>query len=138
MIARCYYKTHPAYHLYGGRGVGVCDRWLKSFPAFLEDMGERPEGLSLDRIEGGLGYNKENCRWATTAQQLRNREVTVYYEYQGRPMTLAEAVKASGCSLPLATVASRIWKGASLQDALTRPKYAFQKAPKAVRSALLP
>lgn len=72
MIQRC---TNPHYRYfknYGGRGIAVCDRWLNSFEAFFQDMGERPIGLSLDRIDNSRGYFKENCRWANRKMQNRN------------------------------------------------------------------
>lgn len=78
MIDRCTNKNSDAYKYYGGRDkpIIVCDRWDinkgGSFENFLEDMGERPPGLSLDRIDNNLGYFKENCRWATRKQQMRN------------------------------------------------------------------
>lgn len=57
----------------GYERVRVCERWLRSFPAFLDDMGERPHGMTLDRIDGARGYEPSNCRWATPKQQSRNR-----------------------------------------------------------------
>lgn len=72
MIQRCNYRCQPNYANYGGRGIRVCDRWLK-FENFLADMGERPDGLTLDRIDNERGYSKDNCRWATRAQQDSNR-----------------------------------------------------------------
>lgn len=71
MIERCTNPRHHSYKLYGGAGVQVCDRW-KSFDAFLEDMGDRPAGTSLDRIDGRSGYSPENCRWATGEEQFKN------------------------------------------------------------------
>lgn len=75
MHERCRLPSHPAYKNYGGRGVAVCDRW-RSFPAFLADMGERPEGLTIDRIDVNKGYEPSNCRWATRTQQIANRRST--------------------------------------------------------------
>ena len=72
MKERCSYKKHISYKNYGGRGITVCDRWLESFENFLNDMGERPEGLSIDRIDNEKGYSKDNCRWATQKEQTNN------------------------------------------------------------------
>jgi hypothetical protein len=72
MLQRCRNPKASAWDLYGGRGVTVCDRWL-SFENFLADMGERPEGLTLDRIDPNGHYEPGNCRWATWAVQATNR-----------------------------------------------------------------
>lgn len=68
MRSRCDYPTHRKYHLYGGVGITYDPRW-KDFKTFLADMGERPEGKTLDRKENHLGYHKENCVWATPTEQ---------------------------------------------------------------------
>lgn len=75
MIQRCTNPKHKNYYLYGGRGITVCSRWLNSFLYFKEDMGERPEEMTLDRVDNNLGYFKENCRWADTATQHSNRRI---------------------------------------------------------------
>ena len=88
MKERCYYKKHPQYKDYGGRGITVCDRWLDrymGFYNFLEDMGKKPKhgntdgGMpiySIDRIDATKGYYKENCKWSTWYEQAANRSNT--------------------------------------------------------------
>jgi hypothetical protein len=72
MKTRCLNQNSPAYPYYGARGITVCERWME-FRKFLEDMGERPPGLSIDRIDNDKGYEPGNCRWATPLEQSHNR-----------------------------------------------------------------
>ena len=73
MVGRCVNVNHPAYKDYGGRGIAVCDRWLNSFDDFYFDVGDAPEGMSLDRIDNDGDYEPGNVRWATKQDQALNR-----------------------------------------------------------------
>lgn len=72
MHQRCYNAAHPRYKDWGGRGIAVCDEW-HDYDNFLSDMGIKPDGKSLDRIDNDLGYSASNCRWSTPAEQNRNQ-----------------------------------------------------------------
>lgn len=73
MIQRCHNEKHPAYKWYGGRGLCVCDRWRKDFLNFFDDMGERPNGFTIERKNNAEGYHPNNCIWATREEQSRNK-----------------------------------------------------------------
>jgi hypothetical protein len=73
MKQRCYNKRCRDWPNYGGRGISVCERWLEDFQNFLEDMGPKPEGLTIDRVDVNGNYCKSNCRWLSREEQCRNR-----------------------------------------------------------------
>jgi len=77
MRQRCLNHNNPAFHNYGGRGITICNRW-DDFWLFAEDMGERPDGHTLDRIKNDEGYSPENCRWSSRLTQQTNRRAGNY------------------------------------------------------------
>lgn len=90
MKSRCVNPADPSFHLYGGRGIVVCDEWAHSFESFLRDMGERPRGTSLDRKNTDGNYEPENCRWAPPKVQGRNKRNNRIVTFGGQSMTLVE------------------------------------------------
>lgn len=102
------------------KDISVCDRWLESFRNFLSDMGERPEGMSLDRIDNNGDYSPENCRWATRQQQQENRSTTVFIEYEGRRLSATGWSKEIGVSS--GTIAKRLRKGLPIETVLSRQR----------------
>ena len=119
MIQRCYDVAHKQYKNYGGRGIKVCDRWLESFDNFYEDMGNCPDGLSLDRKDNEGDYYKENCRWATWKEQQNNRRNNVWKEYKGEKKTVSQW--ACNLNMDPNTLGTRFNRGWSIERALTTP-----------------
>lgn len=95
MRARCTNPNSPKYSTYGAVGVTVCDEW-SNFQGFLKDMGERPEGMTLDRVDNSKGYNKGNCRWSTPKRQQRNQRNTQKVVYLGELWVVADLAERLG------------------------------------------
>ena len=119
MKERCHNPTCHAYPLYGGRGITVCERWRNSFDAFLEDMGERPVGMSIDRIDNNKGYEPSNCRWATVIDQSNNRSTNRFLTIDGVSKTVTEWGRQVGKSR--AVIKERLKRGWSERDAVFEP-----------------
>jgi hypothetical protein len=96
MKSRCLDPSNDWFHCYGGRGISVCDRWRNSFSAFLKDMGECPDGMTLDRKSVDGNYDPQNCRWATPIQQSNNRRTNIFVSIDGQRMSLKEAHRKVG------------------------------------------
>lgn len=123
MKYRCLSEKHESYARYGGRGITICDRWLRSFEAFYEDMGERPEGLTLERIDNDKGYYKENCKWATRSEQNKNQYhppkpgLGQKISFKGKDLTVAQWAEALGLSK--ITIHKRLRAGWAIKDVLS-------------------
>lgn len=120
MKQRCGNQNHPQFPLYGGRGIKVCKKWM-DFESFLSDMGERPDGLSLERIDNNRGYGPNNCKWASRSEQLSNRRITRKVKLNGRVVLVTEAAMQIGISARL--IAKRLDKGWSDELATSTSKW---------------
>lgn len=119
MNQRCTNPKCASYKNYGARGIKVCAEWRESFDAFLRDMGYRPEGLTLDRLDNSDGYHKENCAWRTMKEQLRNTRRNTLLTLNGVTHCLAEWVEVTG--IPRKQLSNRLRRGWSVERALTTP-----------------
>jgi hypothetical protein len=108
MTDRCRNPNSNTFEHYGGRGITVCERWLL-FDNFLADMGERPDGTTLDRIDPDGGYEPSNCRWATQRMQSANKRTAVWVIYKGERICLEHLAQKLGMAAP--TLRRRIEAG---------------------------
>lgn len=98
MIGRCRDASNYSYCRYGARGIKVCERWMR-FKNFLADMGERPEGKSIDRLNNDGNYEPGNCKWSTRSEQMANSRPALKTEYVcGHPKTPENTYQFKGCS----------------------------------------
>lgn len=124
MKQRCSNPKALVYQYYGGIGIRFCEKW-NSFEGFLEDMGERPAGTTLDRIESDKDYCKENCRWATQEIQDNNRKNHVLISAFGQTKTQAQWAKELGCHS--SAISARLRLGWSPEDAVSKPVQTWAK-----------
>ena len=118
MIARCYDPEHHKYGSYGARGIRVCDRWI-CFRLFAEDVGNRPDGMTLNRIDNDGEYSPENCEWATYETQAQNRRDNSNLTFNGQTLCITEWARRLGVSRE--ALRNRIQRGWSVEDAICRP-----------------
>jgi hypothetical protein len=109
MLSRCYNPKATKYPSYGAVGITVCSAWRDDFAAFLADMGVRPEGTTLDRVDSARGYEPGNCRWATATEQNRNRKNVTKHDWFGRSLPLSVIADEVGVGLHL--LHSRLKRG---------------------------
>lgn len=118
MIQRCFDQNSTSYPRYGARGITVCERWL-AFENFYADMGERPEGYSLDRIDPNGNYQPGNVRWATDEHQNNNKRNSKIISVNGEPMTIGEAARKY--NIHYHSLHSRLRMGWSPEEAVSIP-----------------
>lgn len=119
MRRRCHDPRRPDFKNYGARGITVCDEWRDSFEAFYRDMGPRPDGCTLDRLNNSGPYSKQNCVWAPRKLQERNKRTNRIVQVHGVRMTLAEAAERYG--IDYYTLYTRLNRGWTAERAVSEP-----------------
>lgn len=119
MKQRCLNPKHPSFKNYGGRGIKICERWIKSFENFLKDMGESPPNHFIDRIDNDGDYESRNCRWSNRKQQQNNMRSNKTYKFGELTKTLSEWCDVFNISYNTAN--SRLVRGWHVYMALSVP-----------------
>ena len=119
MNKRCHGSNPKFTKNYKDRGIEVCEQWRHNPAQFFNDMGPRPKGMSLERVDNSKGYNPENCVWASMKVQQNNKRTNVFLEFQGKRMTVTQW--AEELEIPKQTLLGRLRYGWSVEDVLTRP-----------------
>ena len=120
MKSRCYDENDKDYPKWGGRGIKVCKAWTDSFAEFYKDMGERPYGHTIDRINNEGDYEPGNCRWALPKTQSNNTRKNYYVEYQGKVQTAKQWAEELGI-VEYKTLLYRLRTGWDTKAAMTTP-----------------
>jgi hypothetical protein len=126
MIQRCTNPKNKNWQQYGARGITVCERW-RTYANFLADMGERPHGLTIERVNNDGQYEPTNCIWADRATQINNRRNTVRLTYDGQTLLLSEWATKLG--VRYATLAARLRHGWPLKKLLTPNRFDSKSRP---------
>lgn len=121
IVNRCENPREPAYKFYGGRGIKVDPVWRESFQSFLDHVGKRPEGGTLDRIDNNGNYEPGNVRWATRKEQARNRRSSKMVVWKGKELSIAALAEQEGVNY------KRLWQrlkdGVPLEKALVKDRF---------------
>lgn len=132
MMERCRNSKSKVWIHYGGRGIDVCERWKQpkgdGFRAFLEDMGDRPEGYVIDRTNNDAGYSPENCRWVTRKQNQRNRRVTLKVTIEGQEYIAIEIAEKAG--MKVESIVARAKHGLTMEQILDPNRRIFYEGLK--------
>lgn len=127
MIQRCTNTKNRAYRHYGGRGISVAERW-RNFENFLADMGPRPDGFTIERLDVNVGYQPGNCTWVPSSAQSKNRRDSVSYTIDGVTRPRGEWCLIFG--VPLGTVRTRLRAGWEIKLAFSSPPLRASKPRK--------
>ncbi len=128
MKGRCLNPQNQRYYTHGARGITICESWVDSYDNFLSDMGYKPDGYTLDRVDNDGNYSIDNCKWSTPKEQALNRRTNIYVTYNDDTLTVSQWAEILGLSF--ATMKKRFLNW-SIEDAIEIPK--TTKAENAVR-----
>lgn len=126
MIRRCHDEKHHNYALYGARGITVCEAWRVSIKNFQRDMGRRPPGTTLGRIDNNGNYEPSNCRWETPSQQASNKRTNRIINAFGEEKTLGQWEGDDRCSVSHQLIANRIRLGWPTEIAISAPSGGYR------------
>src|SRR5271154_3921003 len=121
MHSRCYNPKNDSYQHYGARGIKVCERWLYKFTNFIADMGLRPPGMTIERLDVNKDYSKENCIWLSRSEQLNNTTRTIRITLDGITLTVKEWSEKTG--IPAFRLRARFHRGMPPEDILNPHRF---------------
>lgn len=133
MRQRCENPKNPDFRNYGGRGIKVCEKWSK-FALFLEDMGLRPPGFDIDRIDNNGDYEPGNCRWVSRKENLNNRRNNRIVTWHGETLPLTTWAERLGVNPT--TLFTRLHRGWSIEEIMTKPVTKRRQLRKELRNGM--